>query len=457
MTDSVSAESAVKPDTPFQRLLRRLIDVTPAELPALGWCWLYIFSLLASYYILRPIRDQMGIAGGVNNLPWLFTGTLVVMLVLNVPFSALVKTLPRRRFIPLTYRFFAVTILAFGVALHIATPEAQVWIGRFFFIWTSVFNLFVVSIFWAMVVDIFTSEQGKRLFGFIAAGATLGAIVGSAVTASLASTVSQPFLLLGAAVLLELSVWCVRRLSRLSTTLSERPHPEFAEVPIGGKVLAGFIKTLRSPYLLNTALFLLLYAVTSTLLYFDQASIVSRSFADRGAQTAFFATVDLAVNVLTLGVQIFLTGRIMRWLGVGMALAVLPAVSMLGFGVLMVLPTLAAIVAFQVIRRAGNFALTRPTREVLFTVVPREDRYKAKSFIDTAVYRSGDQVGAWSYALIGGLGWGITQSAIVAVALSALWLLNSMWLGKRQEAMAAEQQAADERADSETIARPALA
>lgn len=438
-------------------LLRRLIDVAPAEVPALGWCWLYIFSVLASYYILRPIRDQMGVAGGVNNLPWLFTGTLIVMLVLNVPFSALVKTLPRRRFIPLTYRFFAVTILAFGVALHVATPEQKIWIGRFFFIWTSVFNLFVVSIFWAMVVDVFTSEQGKRLFGFIAAGATLGAIVGSAVTASLASIVSQPFLMLGAAGLLEISIWCVRRLSRLSSTMSERPHPERAEEPIGGKVLAGFIKTLRSPYLLNTAIFLLLYAVTSTLLYFDQASVVARAFTSRGQQTSFFATVDLIVNVLTLVIQISLTGRIVRWLGVGMALALLPALSVLGFGMLAVLPTLGAIVAFQVIRRAGNFALTRPTREVLFTVVPREDRYKAKSFIDTAVYRSGDQVGAWSYALIGGLGWGITQSAIVAVVLSALWFVNSLWLGRRQEAMAAELDAAERENGADGRVRPALA
>jgi AAA family ATP:ADP antiporter len=205
MTLSRPEDSTALPARPFARILRRLIDVKPEELPALGWCWLYISSVLASYYILRPIRDQMGVAGGVNNLQWLFTGTLVVMIVLNIPYSALVKMLPRRQFIPLTYRFFAVTILAFGAALHFATPEATVWIGRFFFIWTSVFNLFVVSIFWAMVVDIFTSEQGKRLFGFIAAGATIGAIVGSAVTASLATTVSQPVLLLGAALLLEVS------------------------------------------------------------------------------------------------------------------------------------------------------------------------------------------------------------------------------------------------------------
>ena len=451
MTLSRPEDSTAPPARPFARILRRLIDVKPEELPALGWCWLYISSVLASYYILRPIRDQMGVAGGVNNLQWLFTGTLVVMIVLNIPYSALVKMLPRRQFIPLTYRFFAVTILAFGAALHFATPEATVWIGRFFFIWTSVFNLFVVSIFWAMVVDIFTSEQGKRLFGFIAAGATIGAIVGSAVTASLATTVSQPVLLLGAALLLEVSIWCVRRLSRVSVKLSERPHPERGEVPIGGTVLAGLMKTLRSPYLLNIGVFLLLYAVTSTLLYFEQASIVSRSFSDRGAQTAFFASIDLAVNVLTLVTQIFLTGRIVRWLGVGMALALLPAMTMLGFGLLAVVPTLVVIVGFQVLRRASNFALTRPAREVLFTVVAREDRYKAKAFIDTAVYRTGDQVGAWSYALIGALGFGVTQAAAVAVILSAAWLANSLWLGKRQDALARQD------VDDARVERPAVA
>jgi AAA family ATP:ADP antiporter len=431
--------SPPEPATPLLRLLRRLIDVTPAELPALGWCWLYIFSVLASYYILRPIRDQMGVAGGVNNLPWLFLGTLIAMLVLNVPFSALVKLLPRRQFIAISYRFFALSILAFGAALHWATPEQEVWVGRFFFIWTSVFNLFVVSIFWSMVVDIFSPEQGKRLFGFIAAGATLGALVGSSVTASLAKMVQPALLLIGAALLLEVATFCVRRLSRLSAKMSDRPHPERDEQPIGGGVMAGFVDALRKPYLLNTAIFLLLYAITSTFLYFSQASIVSQSFTSRGEQTTFFATIDLIVNSITLVFQVFLTGRLVRWFGVAIALALLPAVSMLGFGALYALPTLAAVASFQVVRRAGNFALTQPARQVLYTVVSREDRYKAKNFIDTAVYRAGDQVGAWSYALIGMIGWGIKEAGLVAVVLSALWLVNGLWLGRRQEAMAKAQ------------------
>ena len=450
MTES-DADAATASNNQFHRLLRRLINVTPAELPALGWCWFYIFSVLASYYILRPIRDQMGVAGGVNNLPWLFTGTLIAMLVLNVPFSALVKFLPRKQFISLSYRFFAFSILVFGAALHWATPEQVVWIGRFFFIWISVFNLFVVSIFWSMVVDIFNSDQGKRLFGFIAAGATLGAIVGASITASLAQLVQPAFLLVGSAILLEISTFCVRRLSRLSEKMSDRPHPERNEQPIGGGVMAGFVDAVRSPYLLNTAIFLLLYAITSTFLYFSQASVVSESFTSRGAQTAFFATIDLIVNVITLVVQIFFTGRMVRWLGVAVVLGFLPALSMLGFGAIAVVPTLAAVASLQVLRRAGNYALSQPARQVLYTVVSREDRYKAKNFIDTAVYRAGDQVGAWSYALVGFFGWGIKEAGIIAIVLSALWLANSLWLGKRQEVLA-EQQAIADRNNAEAAA-----
>jgi len=432
-------------DHPALRLLRRLIDVSPAELPALGWCWLYIFSVLASYYILRPIRDQMGIAGGVNNLPWLFTGTLVVMLILNVPFSALVKLLPRKQFISLSYRFFALSILAFGAAIYVATPEQTVWIGRFFFIWISVFNLFVVSIFWSMVVDIFSPEQGKRLFGFIAAGATLGAIVGSSVTATLAQKVQPAFLMIGAALLLEVATWCVRRLSHLSASMSDRPHRQDEEKPIGGGVMSGFIDAVRSPYLLNTAIFLLLYAVTSTFLYFSQASVVSAAFTSRGEQTAFLATIDLVVNVITLVIQVFLTGRLVGWLGIAAVLSLLPVVSIFGFGALYAMPTLAAVATFQVARRAGNFALTQPARQILYTVVSREDRYKAKNFIDTAIYRAGDQVGAWSFAVIGLTGWGIKEAGIVAVGVSVVWLVNSLWLGKRQEALAREAEAAEAR------------
>ncbi len=425
----------------FYRLLCRVIDVRPEEVAVLFWCWLYIFGVLSSYYIMRPIRDEMGVAGGVNNLQWLFTGTLLGMVALNLPFAYLVKTLPRRRFIPLTYRFFALNIILFAAFFYLADAPQTVWIGRAFFIWVSVYNLFVVSIFWQMNVDLFSPEQGKRLFGFIAAGATLGAIVGSALTAALARYVSPIVLLLGAAVLLELAVFAVGRLSRLSPVLSRQPGGE--DQPIGGSVVAGITHAIRSPYLVNVSLFLLLFAITSTFLYFQQAGIVSQSFADRGAQTAFFATIDLVVNTLTLIVQLFFTGRILVLLGVALALGFLPLLTMIGFGALAFAPNLSAIAVFQVLRRAGDYAIARPTREVLFTVVPREDRYKAKSFIDTFVYRLGDQLGAWGVAGLRALGAGVTELALVAIPIALLWLVNALWLGRRQEARAKAEVAAE--------------
>jgi AAA family ATP:ADP antiporter len=417
----------------------RFFDVRPHEVAVVAWCWLTIFCVLSSYYIMRPIRDQAGVAGGVNNLQWLFTGTLVVMLLLNLPFAYLVKRLPRRRFIAITYHFFALNILLFGALFHAADPAQVVWVGRAFFIWASVFNLFVVSMFWQLNVDVFSPEQGRRLFGVIAAGATLGAIVGSAVKASLARHVPPLILLIGAALLLEIAVFSAGRLSRLSAALDRPAAAAEAEAPIGGAVLAGITHVARSPYLANVAVFLLLFSITSTFLYFQQAAIVSGAFRDRAAQTEFFARVDLLVNGLTLVVQLFLTSRIVVMLGVALTLGVLPAMTIAGFGAIALLPTIMAVAAFQVVRRAADYAVARPARELLYTVASREDRYKAKSVIDTVVYRTGDQLGAWSVALLRALGLGAPQVSIAAIPLAALWLVNALWLGRRQERLAARQ------------------
>ncbi len=406
---------------------------------ALAWSWLYIFCVLSAYYIIRPIRDEMGVASGVETLPWLFSGTLVGMSLVNSPYAALVARLPRVRFISVAYRFFAANLLLFYLLLTYSTPAGNVWVGRVFFIWTSVFNLFVVSVFWALMVDVFDAEQAKRLFGVISAGATLGSILGSSLTATLARHVGSASLLLGSACLLELAVLAVRHLSHLSAALQQRPAARAEESPIGGNVLSGLAQAFRSRYLLNIGIYMLLYAITSTFLYFEQASIVNRSFADRAARTAFFAQVDLVVNVLTLGAQLFLTERLLRGLGVALTLTLLPAVSVLGFLSLGLAPTIAIIVLFQIFRRTGNFAVARPTREVLFTVIPREDKYKAKTLIDTVVYRSGDQVGAWSYALLSALGLSGAGVALVAIPISAAWLLNGFWLGREQEVRAAVQ------------------
>lgn len=414
------------------RLLNRVIAVEPAEARALGWSWLYVFALFLAYYVLRPIREELGVAGGVNNLPWLFTGTLVAMLALNPPFSYAVKRWPRERFIAIAYRFFMLNLLVFMLALWAATPQQHVWIGRAFFIWVSVFNLFVVSVFWAFIVDVFDAGQGKRLFGFLAAGATLGGIAGSGLTAGFVEKIGQTWLILASIVLLEVAVFAARRLSRVSDAFSRPAAAGDPHAPIGGGVLAGITHTFRSAYLLGIGGFILLYAVTSTFLYFQQAEIAAANFTDRAARTAFFAQIDLWVNAITLGFQLFLTGRMMRWFGVGVTICTLPLLSIGGFAALAAFPTVAVFAAVQVLRRVANFALARPAREVLFTTVPREDRYKAKSFIDTAIYRAGDQVAAWSYAGLLALGLSMTGIAIVAVPLSVAWLGLGVWLGRRQ-------------------------
>ena len=428
------------------RVLQRLFAVRPEEVRAVLWCWLYIFALFSSYYIMRPIRDQMGIARGVEDLPWLFLGTLLAMLLVNLPFAYLVKNLPRRRFIALTYRFFAANIVLFALALHLASPEQTIWVGYVFFIWISVYNLFVVSVFWQLNVDLFSPEQGKRLFGFIAVGATVGGIVGSSFTATLARHVSPTFLLISAAVLLEIAVFAASRLTRLSPSLHEPPaakneassasHERKEEAakpderPIGGGVLSGLANALRSPYIRGIAVFILLYTVTSTFAYFLQGQIVEHGFTDRAERTAFFASIDFGVNALALVVQVFLSGRVIALLGVSLALTLLPALTMAGFAALAVTPSLAMIAVFQVMRRAADYAITRPAREVLYTVASREDRYKAKGFIDTFVYRLGDQAGIWASRGLGDVS--ARALPLVAIATTLAWLAVALWLGRRQ-------------------------
>ena len=437
----------------------------PEEIRALLWSCAYFFCILSAYYILRPLREEMGIAGGVRNLPWLFTGTLVAMLLLHPPFAALVSRLPRLRFVSITYRFFMLNLLIFFVLLKFSTEAQNIWVGRAFFVWISVFNLFIVSVFWAFMADTYNIRQGKRLFGFIGVGGSLGGILGSAITATLAGPVGPVNLLLISVVLLELGVLAVRRLARISDAWGAPPALAAAvgsagangdasdsaaaaggdrEEPIGGSFLAGITHVMRSPYLLGIVAYMLLYTITATFLYFQQAEIVAATFDDRAVRTSFFARLDLLVNILTVGTQLFLTGRIIKLLGVAVTLAILPIMVMIGFTGLGLMPTLAVLATIQVLRRSTNFAVARPTRETLYTVLPREDKYKAKNFIDTFVYRSGDQIGAWSYALMGWLGLTMVGIAFATVPLAGVWLLVAFWLGRRQTELASEASSAEE-------------
>jgi AAA family ATP:ADP antiporter len=423
--------------------LQRAVDARPGEGAALVWSCAYHFFVLCAYYVLRPIRDEMGAAGGVDNLAWLFTGTLVAMLVAQPLFGGLVARLPRRRFVPLTYRFFIVNLVAFFLLLRTADATANVWIGRVFFIWTSVFNLFVVSVFWSFMTDIFRPGQGKRLFGVVAVGGTVGSVLGSTITTTLAAPLGSVNLLLVSALILELAAQAARALDRREAMLREAdagadpgraPAADAggnSETLVGGGVLDGVRHVLQSPYLLAIAVLMLFYTITSTFLYFQQVEIVATVFGeDREARTRVFAAVDLGVNVLTLLTQLFLTGRVVRWVGVGATLAFLPLVTIVGFAVLGATPVLWALVAFQVLRRAGNFAIQRPAREALYTVLPRSEKYKAKNFNDTFVYRLGDQMGAWSYTWMGVFGLGLSGLAFSMVPVSIAWLALALWLGR---------------------------
>lgn len=408
------------------------------------WSSAYYFMVLCAYYVIRPIRDDMGAAGGVDNLAWLFTGTLLGMLLLHPLYTSLVSTMPRRKFIALAYRFFILNLIAFFLVLRAVDAEQAIWVGRVFFIWTSVFNLFVVSVFWSMIADVFRPGQGKRLFGVVAVGGTIGAVFGSSITAFFSERVGSINLLLVSAAILELAVQASKVLDRREEIMHVAEATDAADAVvknaqgskadeiIGGGVLDGIKHVARSPYLIGIAFLVLFYTITSTFLYFQQVDIVATVFGeDRDARTRVFGQMDLAVNMVTLVCQLFLTGRLMRWFGVGFGLAFLPIVTMIGFGLIGIAPGLVALIAFQIVRRAGNFAIQRPAREALFTVLSRTDKYKAKNFSDTFIYRFGDQTGAWAYDGMLKLGLGASALAFSMIPVSALWLLLTIWLGRR--------------------------
>ena len=397
------------------------------ERRAVAWSFAWFFCLLASYYILRPVRDEMGVAGGVKNLPWLFTATFLVMLVAVPAFGALVARLARRVFIPVVYHFFALNILAFWVALRYADPAV---VARVFFVWISVFNLFAVSVFWSFMADVFSSEQGKRLFGLIAAGGSAGALLGPLLTVAIVGLVGPANLLVVAALLLEAAVFCAQRLE-----FGER-RPG-GEERVGGSWIAGLVMVLRSPYLAGIALWVLGLSIAGTFLYLQQAEIVSHASADPAVRTRIFATIDLSVGLLTLVVQFLATARLIERFGVGRAAAFLPFVFAVGFVVLAAWPLLAVVVAFQALQRTANFALSNPALQLLYTVLPREEKYKAKNAIDLLVFRGSDALSATMFSGLRGLGLDATATSLAVVPVAAACVALSLALGRIQERRAA--------------------
>ncbi len=413
----------------------RIVPTRAGELKPALLAFAYFFCVLACYYVLRPVRDEMGIRSGVRNLPWLFTGTFITSLVIAPIYAVLVARLKRATFIPLVYGFLTLNILAFWACLTFGVAVGQTAVV--FFVWITVFSVFAVSVFWSFMADLFDSDQAKRLYPFIAAGGSLGGFAGSATVTGLAKVVGPANLLLIAAVLLVLALLSAMRLERqpLAQGPSRKASPQAA---VGGGWLSGLITILRSPYLGGIALWVVLLSVAGGFAYFMQAQIISDANLDTATRTQIFGAIDLGTNILIPILQVLITGLLLRRAGIGPTLAIVAAVALIGFLALAATPLLAVVIAVQVAQRAGQFALSNPAREALWPVVEREQKYKAKNVVDNVVFRGSDVATSWIFNLLStGLGLGVSAIALIAAPICAVWIALSLGLGRAQANKAA--------------------
>lgn len=421
-------------------LLERIFRVRPQEAGACLVAWAWFFLILGAYYMLRPVRDMLGLRGGSANLPDLYTGTAIGSLLLAPFFSTLVRRAPARLLVPITHGAIVLMLLGFaGAFLTIADPAARLWAGYAFYVWLSVINLLLVSMLWATLSAGFSLEQSKRVFAFIGVGGTLGAICGAWASGQLArSTPPGVMMALGAlgVALATAPAWVFARRHAARRPEHRRDTSALADAAAGAALTA------RCPYLSGFSLYLLLFTAGSTLLYFAQARIVETAATQDAERTRIFASIDVWTNVATLAMQLFVSARIIRRLGVGPTLAIVPVVGVIGFAALLSSPTVAIATVFNAARRAANFALSRPARETLFTVVSHDERYAAKTFADTFVYRTGDVLTARLAAPLvtsGAIGALSAAGAGVSVAMAGVGLL----LGRMQRQRAARQAGAE--------------
>lgn len=432
MTTSPSEPSAVKTGSRIASVVHRLVVVQPGELPALLASFATLFCMFSSYTILRPIRDTMGITSGLEKLPDLFWGTFLAMLALQPLYAWLTSRLRRPVFLPWVYAFFTANLIAFWLWFHLQADHT--WIARTYYVWVSVFALFIVAVFWSLMADVFTREQAGRMFGFIAAGASTGGLVGPLVAGRLAVPLGTINLLLISAVLLASSLIFMVRVIRWHRQHGAGTRGQETDTPLGGGVLAGFRQVAGSPYLLGIALFVILLSWVSTFLYLEQQAFVARVFTTSDERTRFFSDVDFWVQCLSLIMQLFVFGRLFKWVGHRVMLVSVPLLMTLGYAIFALAPAFPVLVATLAIRRIGEYSITRPCRDSLFTVCTREEKYKAKSLIDTFIYRAGDATSASTFKLLtSGLGLSVSGVGWAGAIISAVWAILALALGTSHE------------------------
>jgi AAA family ATP:ADP antiporter len=444
--------SADASDNPTRNVLARVLGLERHEYIGVAWSFVYFFCVLSSYYMLRPMREALGVDSGVGTIPWLFSSTFVIMLGATSVFGWIASRYPRRTFLPWVYVFFAANILIFyGLFQYaISNDITTVWIGRVFFVWISVFNLFVVSVFWSFMADIYTREQGRRLFGVISAGGSAGALAGPFIVSTLVVPLGFQNLLPISAALLLFSILCIRQLRRWvqSEHSGETVETMATPKPLGGGALDGISHVAKSKFLASISAKQIIASLLGTALYMFMNYLVGEAVEGTDQRTRIFGFIDAATGVLSLLFQLLVVKHSVRRLGLGMTLALLPLVSVIGFTVLAVNPTLMFVAVFQAARRAIGFGFVKPSTDMLYSVVTPDEKYKSKNFIETAVYRGGDLVGTWSVKAMWGIG--ISWISIALVPFAILWALIALWLGREYRRRAATD-TTGETSESETL------
>jgi AAA family ATP:ADP antiporter len=418
----------------FARLLHAAAAIEPYELKAVILSMLYFFFLFGSYSVVKPVRDAMGTVYGMDRIQQLFTATFLASFLFAPLYAGLASRIKLSTFLPWVYGFVAVTLLAFA-ALFTGGYYQDRWIAAAFYVWVSTFNMLIISVFWTFMADIFSSTQAKRLFGFVAAGGTVGGIVGPALATILAKRIGNNELMLISAGGFLATAALVKLLAREKQKLRAAGAGQTTSLDhrLSGNPLDGFRLLLRSRYLLLLALFLLLMTWISTIVYIQLGELITKAFSSREARTQAYAMIDLSVNSIAVLIQLFGTGRIIARFGVKFGLLLNPVIMVLAFVAIAFSPVLLILGGLQIVRRVAEYAVAKPTREMLFTVVDQESRYKAKNVIDTVVYRFGDLSSAWLSSLV--LPFGVTGLAIFGALVSLLWFPVAYLLARRYESV----------------------